>query len=233
MAIQNAVEKSVKWDSLFPNVSSLASDGTSLNSGARSGIWERLSQMRQLQENGKDVPLLKIWCAVHRSALAWNSVCSLVAEVNYLIRDAAALATYCHSSGVRTRELHKVATENKLKVLRLPQYFEVRWSRSIRAILMYLKTSPDADANVYLKNWLKKYRLHLSCFLMDAVMLYSRFQMKLQSDSVLVFNLVKEREKFLARLAAAKEKPVTGGWEELFLSTIKVILHESDESENE
>jgi oligoribonuclease (3'-5' exoribonuclease) len=85
--------------------------------------------MRQLQENGKDVPLLKIWCAVHRSALAWNSVCSSVAEVNYLIRDAAALATYFHSSGVRTRELHKVATENKLKVLRLPQYFEVRWSQ--------------------------------------------------------------------------------------------------------
>ena len=67
--IQNAVEKSVKWDSLFPNVSSLASDGTNLNSGARLGIWARLSQMRQLQENG-DVPLLKIWCAVHRSAVA-------------------------------------------------------------------------------------------------------------------------------------------------------------------
>ena len=33
-AIQNAVQKSVKWDSLFPNVSWLASDGTNLNSGA-------------------------------------------------------------------------------------------------------------------------------------------------------------------------------------------------------
>jgi hypothetical protein len=98
---------------------------------------------------------------------------------------------------------------------------------------MYLKTSPDADANGYLNNWLKKDRLHLSCFLMDVVMLYSRFQVKLQSDSVLVFDLVKERDKFLARLAAAKEKPVIGGWEELFLSTIKVILFESYESENE
>ena len=243
-AIQNAVEKSVKWDSLFPTVSSLASDGTNLNSGARSGIWARLNQMRQLQENGNDVPLLKMWCAVHRSALAWNSVCSSVAEVNYLIRDAAALATYFHSSGVRTRELQKVATENNLKVLRLPQYFEVRWSQytsqllrsiltSIRAILMYLKTSPDADAKGYLKNWLKKDRLHLSCFLMDVVMLYSRFQMKLQSDSVLVFDLVKERDKFLARLATAEEKPVIGGWEELFLSTIKVISHEGNESEND
>ena len=219
---------------MFPNVSSLASDGTNLDSGARSGIWARLNQMRQLQENGKDVPLFKIWCAVQRSALAWmNSVCSSVAEVNYLIRDAAALATYFHSSGVRTRELHKVATENNLKVLRLPQYFDVRWSQytsqllrsiltCIRAISMYLKTSQYADANGYLKNWLKIDRLHLSCFLMDVVMLYSRFQVKLQSDRVLVFDLVKERDKFLVRLATAEEKPVIGGWEELFLSTIKL-----------
>ena len=182
--------------------------------------------MCQLQENRKDVPLLKTSFAVHRTVLAWNSVCSSVAEVNYLIRDAAALATYFHSSGFRTRELHKVATENNLKVLRLPQYFEVRWSQytsqllcsiltGISAILMYLKTR------------------HLSCFLMDVVMFYSRFQMKLQSDSVLVFDLVKERDKFLARLSTAEEKPVIGGWKELFLSKIKVISHEGEESKND
>ena len=181
---------------------------------------------------------------MHRSALAWNSVCSSVAEVNYPIRDAAALATHFHSSGVRTRELHKVATEKKLKVLRLPQYFEVCWSQytskllrsiltSIRAILMYLKSSPDADAKGYFKNWLNNNRPHLSCFLMDVVTLYSRFQMKLQSDDVLVFNLVRERDNFLARLAEAKEKPIIGGWEELFLSTVKEIPHQGEESENE
>ena len=38
-------------------------------------------------------------------------------------------------------------------------------------------------------------------------------QMKLQSDGVLVFDLVKERDKFLARLATAKEKPIIGGWQ--------------------
>ena len=177
-----------------------------------------------------------------RSALAWNSVCSSVAEVTYLIRDAAALVTYFHSSGVQTRELRIVATKNKLKVLRLPQYFEVCWSQytsqllrsvltSIRTISMYLKTSPDADAKGYLKNWLNKDRLHLSCFLMDVVALYSRFQMKLQNDGILVFDLVRERDNFLARLATAKEKPVVGRWE-LFLSTIKEISHEGVKSEN-
>ena len=68
---------------------------------------------------------------------------------------------------------------------------------------------------------------------MDVVALYSRFQMKLQNDGVLVFDVVRERDKFLARLATAKEKPVVGGWEELFLSTIKEISHEGVESENE
>ena len=46
---------------------------------------------------------------------------------------------------------------------------------------------------------------------MDFVMLYSRFQMKLQIDSVLVFDLVKERDKFLARLATAEGRPLIGG----------------------
>ena len=235
-AIQNAVQKSVKWDSLFPNVSSLASDGTNLNSGARSGIWARLSQMRQLQENGKDVPLLKIWCAVHRSALAWNSVCSSVAEVNYLIPNHISIPLVSgHGNFIKWQLKTNSRFSGFLSISKYVGTSQLLRSilTSIRAILMYLKTSPDADANGYLKNWLKKDRLHLSCFLMDVVMLYSRFQMKLQSDSVLVFDLVKERDKFLARLATAKEKPVIGGWEELFLSTIKVILHESDESENE
>ena len=56
--------------------------------------------------------------------------------------------------------------------------------------------------------------------------------MQFQSESVLVFDLVKERDKFLGRQATAEEKPVIGGWKELFLSTIKVISHD-DESEND
>ena len=104
---------------------------------------------------------------------------------------------------------------------------------SIRAILMYLKTSPDANAKGYFKNWLNKDRLHPSCFLMDVVALYSRFQMKLQSDDVLVFNFVRERDNFLARLAKAKEKPIIGGWKEFFLSTVKEISHQGEESEND
>ena len=48
-----------------------------------------------------------------------------------------------------------------------------------------------------------------------------------------MLDLVKERDKFLARLATAKEKPVIRSWEELFPSTITVISHEDDESENE
>ena len=94
---------------------------------------------------------------------------------------------------------------------------------------MYLKTSPDADANEEL---VEKRQIASELFLMDVVMLYSRFPMKFQSESVLVFYLVKERDKFVARLATAEEKPVIGGWEELFLSTIKAVSG-GDESKND
>jgi hypothetical protein len=94
--------------------------------------------------------------SVHHTALAWNSVSSSVAEVNYLIRDASSLASYFYNSGVCTCELHKVAHDN-LKILRLPRYFEVQWSQytgqllrsimsTIRAILLYLDTNADTGA---------------------------------------------------------------------------------------
>ena len=60
----------------------------------------------------------------------------------------------------------------------------------------------------------------------------SQVSMKLQSDDVLVFNLARERDNFLARLAKAKEKPIIVGWKELFVSTVKEIP-QGEESENE
>ena len=64
----------------------------SIYSGSVFGKWTRLGQILEIQEYGSDMPLLKIWCAVHRSALAWNSVSSSVVEVNQLT-----LASYFHN----------------------------------------------------------------------------------------------------------------------------------------
>ncbi len=136
MAIKNAVEKSVTWGNLFLSISSATSDGTNMNSGSVSGVWTKLSQMR-----------------VHLGIMFLLQLLKL----HYLIRDASSLASYFHNSGVRTCELHKVAHDNNLKILRLPRYFEVQWSQytgqllrsimsSIRAILLYLNTNAGTGA---------------------------------------------------------------------------------------
>ena len=51
--------------------SSIVTDGKSLNSGECSGLWRKLEQEKSLQDSS---PLLKIWCAAHRSNLAYKDV---------------------------------------------------------------------------------------------------------------------------------------------------------------
>jgi len=69
-AVKEACEKVMKWDQLLNKLSSIVTDGESMNTGVRQSLWTELDKMRA------DInlpPLLKIWCAVHRSSLAWSS----------------------------------------------------------------------------------------------------------------------------------------------------------------
>ena len=68
MAIQSAFNQTLDWDIVFGKVSSLASDGENKNTGVKNGLWSKLDEMRK--ESSTDLPLLKLWCACHRSNLA-------------------------------------------------------------------------------------------------------------------------------------------------------------------
>lgn len=46
-----------------------------------------------------------------------------------------------------------------------------------------------------------------------------------------VFDLVQERDNFLKRLDAVKNKPATGGWEKMFISGNSEISVNSEASE--
>jgi hypothetical protein len=77
-----AVISAIRRSGLDPNevlqsLSSIVTDGEAMNTGHKKGLWALLDKHRM--ENG-DPPLLKIWCAVHRSNLMWKSVvqCSLL-----------------------------------------------------------------------------------------------------------------------------------------------------------
>ena len=228
-AIQDATSFTLKWDNLFPLVSSVVTDGASINTGERRGLWAQLQEMRD--KSTCNAPLLKIWCSVHRSALAWKSVCSSVVEVQSLLLDMTGLASYFRQSGIRTRKLRDVAVSNGFKVSAMPKFFEVRWTEfthslcyaivsSWRAIATYLSTSVDKDAPGYMKKWTDYNRVKLLCFLTDVTFIYSRFQKSIQRDDIHLDNIATSRQDVVERISRMENTPLLGGWEEAFCKNI-------------
>ncbi len=228
-AIQEAGSRIIPWRKLLEMTSSLASDGENMNRGAKNGIWAKIENDKNAC--GSPLPLLKMWCAVHRSSLAWNSVSNTVMEVQHIMTDAAELSSWFHKSSVRTGELKKVAEDNDWALRRFPKYFAVRWCQfshqlleaivvSIRSLLTYFSGSTDTAANNMFLKWCSKDRLHLLCFLCDVMDLYRRFQQRLESDSCRLNDISDQRNKLVARLTQISETPLLGGWEKLFLNGV-------------
>ena len=126
-AIKVVVEQTLSWDAIFNKTSSLASDGENKHAGIKIGLCAKLDMIRR--NSGSQLPLLKLWCACHKSDLAWVSVTKNVPEVQKEIRKATPVSTFFHQHGSRWRELRNVAEENDLYLLRLPSLFEVRWTQ--------------------------------------------------------------------------------------------------------
>ncbi|XP_025190261.1 uncharacterized protein LOC112590884 isoform X2 [Melanaphis sacchari] len=112
--------------------SSIVTDGAKCNTGEKNGLWALLKQMRHVSadENTEAEtsipPLMTIWCAAHRSNLAWKSVSESVRELKHIVIELVAISSFFHTSGLRTRELKSIAEEKKLSLMRLPKLFEVR-----------------------------------------------------------------------------------------------------------
>ena len=72
-------------------------------------------------------PLLKIWCAVHRSNLAYKDVANSVSEVKLITADVVSVGSYFHVSGVQTHGLKEAAEASGLsEPLHWPDFKEVR-----------------------------------------------------------------------------------------------------------
>ncbi|KAF0756116.1 Uncharacterized protein FWK35_00004771 [Aphis craccivora] len=84
------------------SVSSFVTDGANINVGHKNGLWALLENERQ-QELVK-IPLMKIWCSVHRFALAWEKLAQNVPEVSKIISSCSSISSYSHQSGVRTKD---------------------------------------------------------------------------------------------------------------------------------
>lgn len=134
-AIKDSVERFVDWNEVLPLVSSIVTDGASVNIGKKNGLWFIFEQERNKMFNNIG-PFIKIWCAVHRSALAWEKLTSEVGELNKLIQIYSSISSYFHQSGLRTNELKQVALDEQKTMYTLPKYFDVRWTEFTYNLLL-------------------------------------------------------------------------------------------------
>jgi len=121
-----------KWSKIVTLASSIVTEGASVNTGDKNGLWTLLQELKADSSSNLGTsyyasPLLKVWCSAHRSQLAWQSVSTTVVEVKSCFQNLVSIVTYFHTSGLRTRELKTLAGELHSELCRLLTVFEVRW----------------------------------------------------------------------------------------------------------
>lgn len=250
VGILNAVKESLITNfgtdgiKVLRRITSIVTDGASVNIGDKNGLWTLLQaeieHMAQVEadnnissetESLPVLPLLKVWCAVHRSQLAWHSVSESVFEVKHIFQNLISIVSFFHTSGVRTRELKAVADDNHLNLVSLPRVFEIRWTEfsyslltavlsSWQAIVTYLTKSPDASAKGHMRFLTSLSNLKLLTFLADVLFLFSRFQMRLQSDSTTLLDMQAAVTNVHARIVELTHKPLVGGWQEALTESV-------------
>lgn len=129
-AVKKAVNQIIPWNDLLGLMSSIVTDGASINSDDKNGLWSILEKERA------DLPLIKVWCAVHRTALAWEKLTANVVELKKIIETCVSISSYFHQSGLRTKELKQIADKNNCKFISLPYYFEVRWTEFTHSLFL-------------------------------------------------------------------------------------------------
>lgn len=172
---------------------------------------------------------MKIWCAVHCSALAWEKLTQQVSEVSKIIETCSSISTYFHQSGVKTKELKLIAEKENIKFIKLPKYYDVRWTEFTYSLLVGILKNwrvlvkyfifkchndvKDSKVNGFYKILTDINILKLMCFLTDLGYLYTRFQKQIQSDDLLIFGIATRRDGFKKNIEQLRNSPLIGGWE--------------------
>ncbi|KAJ6639754.1 hypothetical protein Bhyg_12501, partial [Pseudolycoriella hygida] len=87
IGLKNAVLDAIKtniddphW--LLRRVSSLCTDGTNVNTGEKSSLWQLLDE--EMKNINSEIPFLKIWCAATRAELVWKSTAENLKMIAFL-----------------------------------------------------------------------------------------------------------------------------------------------------
>ena len=236
-AIKTVLDES-KWSfaSATKVVTGFTTDGESLNTGCKSGLWVKL-------QNECSRNVMCIWCACHRSSLAYKSMFKEVDEVRILLQDCRSVATFFRTSGIRTLELNKTCESMSVKFLHFPQFKEVRMTeftcdlvatmiRNLPGCLKYwqqrseddIETSSDRrQMHGFLRTWSNVDKLKLLHTLFDASEVVERLQKRLQFTFANLEDVSAVKTWALTCLEAMLKDPVSGGKEESFLSSLTEV----------
>lgn len=165
---------------IMARVTSICTDGANVNLGEKGGLWAFLKD--ELEKYRKGLPFIKLWCAAHRTDLAWKDMTASVKEVKFFLLEMTSLASYFRQSSLRTDKLKKIAAERNLTLLSIPKLFEIRWIawtytcvnnilRSWNALVSYFEEYKDngAEAGGFFHLLTNYNKLKLMVFLADVL----------------------------------------------------------------
>lgn len=189
------------YKSVMLHISSICTDGTNGNKGDKRSLWVYFEEEKK--KIGSEMPLVKIWYSAHRLELVWGDVCKAHAVINKTLSEVSSMSSHFRLSALRTSALKKVATENNFDLLSLPKLFTIRWTefsatiienvlRSWRALVTYFQINKDVDCTDmgYFNFLTKVENLRIMSFLGDLLHIFSRHQLRLQSDKLTIVSLM-------------------------------------------
>lgn len=216
-------------DTIYRKMSSICTDGANINVGEKNSLWTLLT--KRCNAAGSKIPLLKLWCAAHRSELAWKKASKSNGEVSKALSVMSSIASYFHTSSIRSSGLKKIASEHGLKLISLPKLFEIRWTQftfqllrgivvSWKALTMYFGENILDSACAGYRKYLTNYdNLQLIAFLADLLFSYMRFQKNMQGNKLTVISMKKYVTGMISSLSEGAILP--GGFEAKLKESLK------------
>lgn len=235
-ALKNVLDNSTwTFEEAVKVISGFTTDGESLNTGSKNGLWTKIREQCSLQ-------VICFWCACHRSSLAFKNLFKEVDEANKVLQDCRNLATFFRASGLRSIELSRIADSMAIKILHFPEYKEVRMTeftsnliqsviRNLPACLKYWTDTAEnaresnTDRNQmrgFLRIWTQIDHLKLLHVLLDCCGIVQRLQKRLQYTFAVLDDVVAVKNWAVVSLNAMNESPCVGGYEQNFLSSLDV-----------
>ena len=127
-SVKDASQSILQWSELIMITSSIITDGENLNSSDCNGLLRKLEEKKRIH-NHTNKPLLKVWCAVRWSNLAYKDVSKSVSEVRIAVAYVVSVGSYFHVSGVKTQRFERDCQNNGLdEPLLWPEYKEVQFA---------------------------------------------------------------------------------------------------------